>query len=221
LMGKFPVTQAQYQAVMGNNPATQYDGDRFVVPNKPVVGVSWTDAIAFCERLSQQTGKPYRLPSEAEWEYACRAGTKTPFHFGDTITTDLANYRGTDSKEGGKTYPGNYGKGSKGLFREATTSVDQFGIANAFGLFDLHGNVWEWCFDYWHDNYVGAPADGSAWLDNNDSLKVVVVARRLLRGGSWAAPPMVCRAARRHRRPPSYRHKAIGFRVVCVSSRTL
>lgn len=148
-MGRFPITQAQYEAVMGNNPATQYDGDRFVAPNKPVVGVSWQDAIAFCERLSEQTGKPYRLPSEAEWEYACRAGTKTPFHFGDTIKTDLANYNGNST----------YGLAPKGTYRDQTTPVGSFS-ANAFGLFDMHGNVREWCPDYWHDNYDGAPGDG-------------------------------------------------------------
>ena len=204
LMGKFPVTQAQYQAVMGNNPATQFDGDRFVAPNKPVVGVSWNDAIAFCQRLSQQTGKSYRLPSEAEWEYACRAGTKTPFHFGDTITTDLANYDGNST----------YGLAPKGTHRKQTTPVGSFS-ANAFGLFDLHGNVWEWCLDHWHDNYEGAPVDGSAWLTAGQN------AGRLLRGGSWAGNPRYCRSAARAHGTPGYQYNYIGFRVVCVSSWTL
>jgi len=199
LMGKFPVTQAQYEAVMGNNPATRYDGDRFVAPTKPVVGVSWNDAIAFCQRLSQQTGKSYRLPSEAEWEYACRAGTKTPFHFGDTITTDLANYDGNST----------YGLAAKGTHRKQTTPVGSFS-ANAFGLFDLHGNVWEWCLDHWHGNYKGAPVDGSAWLTAGQN------AERLLRGGSWYVSPGDCRSAYRYRSTPDLRNVSYGFRVVCV-----
>ncbi|MEB3355346.1 MAG: SUMF1/EgtB/PvdO family nonheme iron enzyme [Synechococcales bacterium] len=213
-MGKFPVTQAQYEAVMGENPATQYDRDRFVDPNKPVVGVSWNEAIAFCERLSQQTGREYRLPSEAEWEYACRAGTETPFYFGETITTDLANYRGTDWEYQGTTYPGNYGNGPKGIFREQATPVGSF-PANAFGLFDMHGNVWEWCLDHWHENYEGAPTDGSAWIEGGDST------RRLLRGGSWDNVPRYCRSAYRDRDVADGRYSYIGFRVVSSSPRTL
>jgi len=207
LMGKFPVTEAQYVAVMGNNPATEsYDG-RFVASNRPVVDVSWKKAIAFCERLSEQTGKPYRLPSEAEWEYACRAGTKTPFHFGDTIRTHLANYNGMYF----------YGLASHGTYIEESTPVGSFS-ANAFGLFDMHGNVWEWCLDHWHDNYEGAPVDGSAWLDNNDSLNVE--ARRLLRGGSYFNDPRYCRSACRNDYRADYQNYGVGFRVVCDVSWT-
>ena len=148
-MGKYPVTQAQYQAIMGNNPSL------FKGSNRPVECVSWDNAVAFCEKLSQITGKTYRLPSEAEWEYACRAGTTTPFHFGETITTDLANYNGNFT----------YGQGPKGVYRSQTREVGSFGVANNFGLYDMHGNVWEWCQDNRHSNYEGAPTDGSAWLD--------------------------------------------------------
>jgi formylglycine-generating enzyme required for sulfatase activity len=165
-MGRFQVTQAQYEAVMGENPSN------FEGANRPVEKVSWNDAVAFCEKLSQMTGRTYRLPSEAEWEYACRAGTTTPFHFGPTITTELANYNGNET----------YGSGPEGLRRGETTEVGSF-PPNAFGLHDMHGNVWEWCQDVWHGNYEGAPTDGSAWIEGGDQE------RRVLRGGSWCGDP--------------------------------
>ena len=208
-MGKFPVTQSQYEAVMGETPSHfKEDG-----AHRPVENVSWNDAIAFCEKLSQKTKRTYRLPSEAEWEYACRAKTTAPFHFGETISTDLANYRGTDWKIGGTTYPGNYGSGSKGKYREETTSVGQF-PPNAFGLFDMHGNVWEWCADHWHSNYQGAPTNGNAWIAGGDSN------RRLLRGGSWGNNPRYCRSAYRYRLTPIFCNGNLGFRVVWVAART-
>ena len=199
-MGKFPVTQAQYEVVTGKNPATEYDRDRFVAPDKPLVGVSWHDAVAFCDRLSQQTGRTYRLPSEAEWEYACRAGTETPFYFGETITTDLVNYDGNYT----------YDDAPEGEYREQTTLVGGF-PANAFGLFDMHGNVWEWCLDHWHDNYQGAPTDGSAWnLGGNSD-------RRIIRGGSLNSPPIICRSANRLTIDPGDLNEDVGFRMVCIS----
>jgi formylglycine-generating enzyme required for sulfatase activity len=193
-MGKYPVTQAQYQAIMGTNPS-YFNGS-----NRPVERVIWNDAIAFCEKLSQRTGKNYRLPSEAEWEYACRAGTTTPFHFGEMITTDLANYNGN------YTYSG----GIRGIDREETTEVGSFGVANNFGLYDMHGNVWEWCQDSWHSSYKGAPTDGSAWLDTEENTYF-----KLLRGGSWYYGPALCRSAYRYADNLDDAYNTLGFRVVC------
>ncbi|MGF1569302.1 MAG: SUMF1/EgtB/PvdO family nonheme iron enzyme [Nodosilinea sp.] len=206
-MGSFPVTQAQYQAVMGENPSSFAENGA----KRPVETVSWYDAIAFCEKLSQQTGRLYRLPSEAEWEYACRANTTTPFNFGPTITTDLANYRGTDLESEGTTYPGHYGQGPPGSFREQTTDVGSF-PPNAFGLYDMHGNVWEWCADHQHDSYEGAPTDSTAWLSSDES------AFRMLRGGSWYNVPASCRSARRISDSPDTSDQVSGFRVVCEAA---
>ncbi|MEL6222112.1 MAG: SUMF1/EgtB/PvdO family nonheme iron enzyme [Cyanobacteria bacterium J06627_8] len=207
-MSKYPVTQAQYEAVIGNNPATKY-ANKFIAPDKPVLGVSWEDAVAFFQKLSEQTGREYRLPSEAEWEYACRANTVSRFHVGETLTTELANYRGTDWEFKGTTFLGNYGDGPKGVFREETTPVGSF-PANAFGLFDMHGNVWEWVQDVYHSSYQGAPTDGSAW--NEDGVSDY----RVFRGGSWIYPPLYCRSALRTWDSPDYRDLNLGFRVVSV-----
>jgi formylglycine-generating enzyme required for sulfatase activity len=196
-MGKYPLTQAQYQAIMGKNTA-YFKGN-----NRPVENVSWDDAVRFCQKLSQRTGKNYRLPSEAEWEYACRAGTKTPFSFGDNITTDLVNYNGT--------YP--YKSAPKGKYREQTTDVGTF-PPNPFGLYDMHGNVWEWCEDDWHENYIDAPTDGSAWNSQSGSNT------KLLRGGSWNYYAGYCRSASRFRLSRDFRYNDCGFRVVS-SFRTL
>ena len=166
--------------------------------------MSWQDAKDFCDRLSQKTGRKYRLPSEAEWEYACRAETTTPFHFGATLTTDLANYDGSSV----------YASEPKGQYRQATTKVGSF-PPNAFGLCDMHGNVWEWCEDYWHANYQGAPIDGTAWLSQGDTRY------RLRRGGSWNHDPRYCRSAYRSYYNPVDRLNIIGFRAVCVPPRTL
>lgn len=207
-LGQFPVTQAQYEAVMGRNPATFRLGG-----NHPVETVTWHDAVAFCQRLSEQTQMEFRLPSEAEWEYACRAGTTTPFHTGPTITTDLANYRGTDREHGDQLISGSYGSGPKGMFREQTIRVGQF-PPNAFGLYDMHGNVWEWCADHYYDSYRGTPTNNTPWLSNdNNSL------RRILRGGSWYVNPENCRSAFRHRESPDFQGYAISFRVSCSFSR--
>ena len=201
-MGRYPVTQAQYEAVMDANPATKYNADRFVAPNKPVIGVTWHEAVEFCDRLAARTGRAYRLPSEAEWEYACRAGTQTPFHFGKTLTTELANYNGSS-----------YNGGPEGKGRNATTPVGEF-PANAWGLHDMHGNMDEWCADYWHGSYEGAPDDGSAWVEGGNSN------RRVRRGGSWSGNPWRCRSAYRDFFEPGARNAFIGFRVVCSAPRT-
>ncbi|TRU34193.1 MAG: formylglycine-generating enzyme family protein [Microcystis aeruginosa Ma_MB_F_20061100_S20] len=207
-MGRYPITQAQWRAIAAT---AKIDIDLETKPSHfkgyklPVESVNWYEATEFCKRLSRETKREYRLPSEAEWEYACRAGTTTAFHFGETITADLANYRAT------KTYADE----PKGEYREQTTPVGQF-PPNAFGLYDMHGNVWEWCADTWHDNYNGAPTDGSAWTKNgNDN-------RSPLRGGSWYTDPYDCRSAYRDNndRRDCY-DDGFGFRVVCVAGGTL
>jgi formylglycine-generating enzyme required for sulfatase activity len=215
-MGKYPVKQAQWQAVAALEQVSREldpDPSNFKGKNLPVEQVSWYDAVEFCDRLTAHTKRQYRLPSEAEWEYGCRAGTTTPFHFGETITTDLANYRGTDNEE--YKWSGSYGPGSKGIYREETTVVGSFDVANAFGLYDMHGLVWEWCADHWHENYEGATTDGSAWIDpaNDNDNRL-----RLLRGGSWDDNPAFCRSASRINFNPVIRNDYFGFRVVCAGA---
>ncbi|MFE4108389.1 formylglycine-generating enzyme family protein [Almyronema epifaneia] len=218
-MGKHPITQAQWR-VVAKQPQIEHqldpDPSNFKGENRPVEKVSWLEAVEFCRRLEKATGRPYRLPSEAEWEYACRAGTTTPFHFGESITTNLANYRGTDWEYEGKTYSGAYGDGPHGEFREETTDVGSFDVANAFGLYDMHGNVWEWCQDWWHDSYEGSPEDGSAWLAHDDDAEE----KRVLRGGSWGGNPVNCRSAVRFRLTPDDGGSGVGLRVVCGVART-
>jgi formylglycine-generating enzyme required for sulfatase activity len=182
LLGQTPVTQAQWELVAGwpkEKLDLKPDPSRFNGARRPVERVSWEQAMEFCRRLSQRTGLPFTLPSEAQWEYACRAGTTTPFAFGATLTPELANYDATSS----------YADGPNGLWRVETTDVARF-RANAWGLHDMHGNVWEWCLDTWHGSYDGAPTDGSPWLTGDSSAK-------LLRGGSWINRPASCRSAYR------------------------
>jgi uncharacterized protein (TIGR02996 family) len=181
-LGIHAVTQAQWQAVMGNNPS------HFKGKKRPVECVSWEDCQAFCTKLSQRDGKRYILPSEAEWEYACRAGTTTPFHFGETISTDQANYNGT-----------------KGEYRGRTMSVGSF-PPNAWGLFDMHGNVWEWCQDE-HRSYEDINTKDVLNTENKEE------SARVLRGGSWYSHARSCRAAFRFRVAPGYRNTFLGFRV--------
>jgi formylglycine-generating enzyme required for sulfatase activity len=164
-------------------------------PRHPVVGVSWDDAAAYCQWLSKTTGKDYRLPGEAEWEYACRAGSSTPFWWGSSISAEDANYDGNHTYAGGK----------KGQYRKATLPVESF-KPNPWGLYQVHGNVWEWCADSWHENYRGAPEDGSVWQGGDQT-------RRVLRGGSWFISPWDLRAARRIRNGTGDRDGSVGFRV--------
>ncbi len=199
-MSKYLITQSQYKAIMGKNPSYFKGGKR------PVECVSWYDAAEFCQKLSQETGKNYELPSESQWEYVCRAGTTTPFYFGETITSELVNFNGNYT----------YADAPKGKFREQTTDVGSF-PPNAFGLYDMHGNVWEWCADDWHKNYKGAPSDGTAWLENEEKEHYTV-----LRGGSWLGIPTLCRSAFRNNYNRRDDHDYfIGFRVVCDGGITL
>jgi formylglycine-generating enzyme required for sulfatase activity/uncharacterized caspase-like protein len=220
-IGKYPITQAQWKAIVTQVPKIQRDlktdPSRFKGDNRPVEQVSWYDAVEFCARLSKYSGKAYSLPSEAQWEYACRAGTtthpsnpsqegNTPFHFGETITTDLVNYNGNST----------YGSAPKGQYRGETTPVGSFKVANSFGLYDIHGNVLEWCLDDWHKNYEGAPTDGSAWFDDNKNL-AEKQSNSVLRGGSWNDLLWVCRSAYRFFNVPRDNiGVGVGFRVVCV-----
>ncbi|MEA5537069.1 formylglycine-generating enzyme family protein [Crocosphaera sp. XPORK-15E] len=252
LMGRYPITQAQWKAIatrkdlkveidLDEDPShfkdPYQDIDRWL---RPVEQVNWYEAVEFCQRLSKLTGRSYQLPSEAQWEYACRGVTEPlnlkkgefypPFHFGETITTDLANYRGTDDGE----RSGSYGKGPKGEYREQTTPVGYFKVVNAFGLSDMHGNVWEWCADDWHSNYDRAPTDGSPWIDNNEDENLNVEndlesskndenkRNSVLRGGSWYDDPNNCRSAiRNYNYRRDIRYYNYGFRVVCVFGRNL
>jgi formylglycine-generating enzyme required for sulfatase activity len=169
----------------------------------PVEQVSWNDCAEMIKRLNASgDGFVYDFPTEAEWEYACRAGTTTPFFFGDILTKEQANYDGNDP----------YGKGSKGKYRQETTPVGNY-PANDWGLHDMHGNVWEWCRDRWHENYQGAPTDGSAWESGGSELRV-------LRGGSWLNNAVNCRSANRSWFVPGRRNYSVGFRCVIRSART-
>ena len=202
-MGRYPITQAQWRVVAAYPEVERElkpDPSHFKGENLPVEWVSWEDAVEFYQRLSVKTSRSYRLPSEAEWEYACRAGTQTPFHFGETLTDELANYDATEV----------YGRGIKGERRGETTEVGQF-PPNNFGLHDMHGNVEEWCQDDWHDNYENAPEDGSAWVDNDSQDN-----RKVLRGASWGHPPWFCRCAFRYDSTRGLFRNFGGFRVVCV-----
>ena len=192
-LGKYPVTQAQWQSIMGRLPDCRGQG-----AGRPVDRVSWNAAGDFCRRLSKKAGHAYRLPGEAEWEYACRARTTTPFYCGETLTTDLANYVGEHQ----------YRSEPKGVYRHDTTDVGSF-PPNAFGLYDMHGNIWEWCADAWHDDYVGAPPDGSIWQDGKSSTRV-------LRGGGWHEPPDLCRCAARLRQEAGEAEDFFGLRAACT-----
>jgi formylglycine-generating enzyme required for sulfatase activity len=232
-LGQTPVTQAQWRAVAQWQPR---DGERWgqelqanpsrfqakdaadeqqrevfgefrlldgetSTDQRPVEQVSWHDAMEFCNRLSQRFGRRYTLPSEAQWEYACRAGTTAPFHFGDTITSKLANYDASVS----------YGDGPTGEYRQQTTAVVSF-PANGWGLYDMHGNVWEWCTDHWHDTYEGASEDEQPWIDESAGKNHA----RLLRGGAWVRSPKDLRSASRSNHHPDNRFIYVGFRVCCL-----
>ena len=203
-MAQTPITQSQWRAVAGWQKVgrdLEPDPSRFKGANRPVEQVSWFDALEFCRRLSQRTGQRYGLPSEAQWEYACRAGSTTPFHFGATLTPELANYNCNHV----------YGNGPKGTYREQTIDVASF-PANGWGLHDMHGNVWEWCEDHWHESYNFAPGDDQPWF----IPAAAADEPRLVRGGSWDSFPRLCRSAYRDVLHPDLRSDLIGFRVCCL-----
>jgi formylglycine-generating enzyme required for sulfatase activity len=209
-ISKYPITQAQWKAV-AFLPKVEHgldsDPSFFKGSSRPVEQVSWYEAVEFCARLSRVSGRSYLLPTEVEWEYACRAGTPTPFHFGETLTTDLANYCGEDHYGKQRTsqgifYSGSYGKGSTGIDRKETTEVNHFQAANGFGLYAMHGTVWEWCSRR-HESHLDGESPGE-----EDQRQ------RPLRGGSWKSSPLMCRSASRLTKPPAYRESFVGFRVV-------
>ncbi|GHU22901.1 hypothetical protein FACS1894172_07710 [Spirochaetia bacterium] len=205
-MGKYEVTQKEYQEVMGTNPSN------FKGNNLPVENVSWYDAIEYCNARSRKKGltpaysgsgasinwnrnaNGYRLPTEAEWEYACRGGTTTPFSTGNNITTDQANYNGN--------YP--YKGNVKGIYRQTTTPVGSF-AANSWGLHDMHGNVWEWCWDWYGDYSTASQTDPTGAASGSD---------RVLRGGGWGGFAQSLRSALRVNNTPAHRNSSYGFRVV-------
>jgi formylglycine-generating enzyme required for sulfatase activity len=201
LMSQYPITKAQWE-IVAKWPSVNQELKKRPSPkgsvNSPIVKISWNDAIEFCKRLSQKTGNIYRLPTEAEWEYACRSGTTTPFHFGETISTEYANYDGTRR----------YSSEAKGIYREQIMPVNEFKSPNHFGLFDMHGNVWEWCLDHWHDSYEQAPTHSQAWINEGES-------RRIIRGGSWRNEPASCTSTYRMASDEKCgTSNNVGFRIV-------
>jgi formylglycine-generating enzyme required for sulfatase activity len=201
-MSKHPITQSQWAMVAALpkvrrnlNPAPSH----FQGGDLPVESVSWLDAVEFCDRLTAKTGRKYSLPSEAQWEYACRAGTTTPFSTGETITSKMADYIGTCT----------YNAEAAGEYRKSTTPVGKF-AHNAFGLQDMHGNVWEWSADAWHSDYRGAPTNGKA------RGNTFMSSRRTIRGGGWLDAPQKIRSASRSGYLETAMNRTIGFRVVTV-----
>ena len=192
MMGKYLITQGQWRAVMGKLPPCRFKGD-----NLPVERVSWNEALKFCQWLAVKTGRRYQLPSETQWEYACRAGTSTPFSFGETLTIEVANFNGEHT----------FRDEPRGFYFHSTSEGGKF-PPNAFGLYDMHGNLWEWCADNWLDDYASSPRDGSSYQNKEDTYRVA-------RGGSWHEPPALCRSAARLRVLSSDADEFMGFRVVC------
>ena len=200
LMSQFPITKAQWKIVAGYpqvNRKLKKITSQSGAMNTPVIKVSWHDAVEFCDRLSAKTNHVYRLPTEAEWEYACRALTYTDFHFGETISAQYANYDATTS----------YQLEAPGIYRKEVSPTSKFNNPNPFGLFDMHGNIWEWCLDHWHDNYDNAPCDGRGWIGTNET-------RRIMRGGSWRNEAYLCRSSYRCSNDEDDSANNIGLRIV-------
>jgi formylglycine-generating enzyme required for sulfatase activity len=199
-VGRYEVTFAQWDACVGESGCTHKPGDEgWGRGRRPVINVSWPDAQQFVAWLTKKTGKPYRLLSEAEWEYAARAASKLaddppPFSTGATVNYKQANYDANFVYNGGRM----------GVYRQKTLDVGSL-PKNAFGLYDMHGNVWEWVEDCYHDSYTGAPTDGSA-VGGTCTL-------RILRGGAWNYQPQYLRSAYRYATAPAVRMENAGFRV--------
>jgi formylglycine-generating enzyme required for sulfatase activity len=189
-LGRYPVTFDEYDCFARTTERDLPSDQGWGRGRRPVINVSWDDAVAYCQWLSAQTGKTYRLPSEAEWEYACRAGTTTEYSWGDSIGSNNANCLNSGSQWSGKQ----------------TAPVGCF-APNPWGLYDMHGNVWEWCADLWDNSYIGAPGDGSAWTAGDD------YGWHMLRGGSWNSIVRCVRAAKRGYDTTPARNCAMGFRV--------
>ena len=192
MMAKFLITQAQWKAIMGKIPPCRFKGE-----DLPVERVSWMDAQKFCERLSKESGRNYQLPSETQWEYACRAETTSPFSYGETITVDVANFNGEHT----------FRDEPRGFYFHSTSPGGKF-PPNAFGLSDMHGNLWEWCADHWLEDYSASPRDSSSYQRKGSQYRVA-------RGGSWHEPPALCRSASRLKILESDADEFTGFRVVC------
>jgi formylglycine-generating enzyme required for sulfatase activity len=230
LIGQTPITQAQWRTVAGwqerpgerwgrelNPEPSRFQGEEArllagetITDGRPVERVSWLEAMEFCSRLGQRMNRNYTLPSEAQWEYACRAGTNTPFHFGATIHSDLVNFNGSDASRIDQLNMSD----PQPLWREQTTPVGMF-PANAWGLHDMHGNVWEWCLDSIRSSYEDGPYNGSPWVDSQAPEEL----RRIVRGGSWYMPARYCRSAwrgRANQERPHGPNDDSGFRVVCL-----
>lgn len=203
-MGKTVITRSQWNALSHLTQSTQAlptDLESpLELPNRPMESVCWTEAVKYCQWLSQHTERTYQLPSRALWEYACRAGTTTPFAFGETLTPALANYNGNYA----------YDQGPKGDYRQQTTDVGSF-PPNPFGLYDMHGNVWEWCLDDWHDVHKETSAEAS--------IKKLSGQKKYLKGGAWSCQPANCRSAYCLKDPLHNRVDDVGFRVVCLSTK--
>jgi formylglycine-generating enzyme required for sulfatase activity len=210
-MGMFEVTQAQYEEVMGNNPS-YFNKDKGGGPDHPVETVSWDEAMKFCKKLSERpeekaNKRVYTLPTEAQWEYACRGGplaTEDPFHYGKSLSSAKANFYGQ--------FP--YGGAAEGPYLASTTDVGSY-KPNALGLYDMHGNVWEWCLDSFDEDYFKNSPSKDPYNKQRSGN------RRVLRGGSWSEIGRSCRSACRTGSTPAYRHPDSGFRVVLlVASKT-
>jgi formylglycine-generating enzyme required for sulfatase activity len=192
MMSKYLITQGQWKSILGKLPPCRFKGDPL-----PVERVSWRDVRVFCERLTKKLSGNYQLPSETQWEYACRAGTTTPFSFGETLTVDVANFNGEHT----------FRDEPRGVYFHLTTTGGKF-PPNAFGLHDMHGNLWEWCADSWLDDYSSSPRDGSSYQNKGSRYRVA-------RGGSWHEPPALCRSASRLQVLETDADEFMGFRVVC------